>query len=70
MRARETNAAPTAVADAIADLAALRSDDPAARHAIHTIRLTRLTLESFWIDRRRRNDPDGRAGDRGVVPEP
>jgi len=50
---REPNPTPSAVADAIADLAALRSDDPAARHAVRTIRLTRLTLESFWIDRHR-----------------
>ena len=38
------------VAEAIADLAALRSSDPAARHAVHAIRLTRLILESFWTE--------------------
>lgn len=40
------------VEDAVADLATLHSDDPAARHAVHAIKLTRLTLESFWLDRR------------------
>lgn len=35
---------------AIADLAELRSSDPAAQPAMHAITLTRLTLESFWRD--------------------
>jgi len=47
---REPSAAHVTVTEAIADLAELRSSDPAARHAAHAIRLTRLTLESFWID--------------------
>lgn len=33
---------------AIADLAELRSSDPAARNAVDAIKLTRHTLESFW----------------------
>ncbi len=37
----------------IADLARLRSTDPAARHAVHAIKLTGLTLESFGRPRRR-----------------
>lgn len=41
---------------AIADLAELRSSDPAALPAIHAIALTRLTLQSFW---RRDVDPSG-----------
>jgi hypothetical protein len=41
---------------AIADLSELHSRDPAALPAIHAIRLTRLTLESFW----RRDDQQGR----------
>lgn len=39
------------VEDAIRDLRGLRSHDPAARPAVHAIALTRLTLESFWLDR-------------------
>ena len=31
----------------LGDLAQLRSSDPAARHAMHAIKLTRLTLETF-----------------------
>ena len=31
------------------ELAALRSDDPAARQAIHAARLTVLTLDRFWL---------------------
>jgi hypothetical protein len=56
MNGREVTTAPVKVADAIADLAGLRSSDPAARHAVHAIRLTRLTLESFWVDERRPDD--------------
>lgn len=41
---------------AITDLSELRSTDPAARAAIHAIKLTRITLESFW----RRDDERGR----------
>ncbi len=36
------------VDDAIAELAGLRSTDPAARSALHAIKLTRLTLECFF----------------------
>ncbi len=36
--------------DVLADLATLRSSDPAARHAMHAIKLTSLTLEAFWVD--------------------
>ena len=36
------------VEDAIAELDELRSSDPAARSAVHAIKLTQLTLESFW----------------------
>ncbi len=36
------------VHDAIAELDELRSSDPAARSAMHAIKLTRLTLECFW----------------------
>lgn len=49
MNGREGNPARIEVADAIAGLAELRSNDRAARHAVRTIRLTRLTLESFWL---------------------
>lgn len=56
MTGREGNAARIEVADAIADLAELSSNDPAARHAVHAIRLTRLTLESFWLDAPRSDD--------------
>jgi hypothetical protein len=45
-----TRTPPEKVKSAIADLVRLRSSDPAARHAMHAIRLTRLTLEEFWID--------------------
>ena len=45
------------VDDAVAELATLRSNDPAARHAVHAIRLTALTLESFGVGER--DDPDG-----------
>ncbi len=38
------------VEEAIRDLAELRSRDPAALPAVHAIALTRLTLESFWLD--------------------
>lgn len=49
------------VDDAIADLGAIRSSDPAARHAVHAIGLTRITLESFWVDALRADgDVDGR----------
>lgn len=37
------------VADAITELRALRSADPAARSAQEAIKLTRLTLECFWM---------------------
>ena len=37
----------------IADLSELRSSDPAARPAVHAIRLAQLTLEAFW-----RNETD------------
>ena len=36
------------VADAIAELRELRSSDPAARAAVHAIKLTQLTLETLW----------------------
>jgi hypothetical protein len=36
-------------AEALADLAGLRSHDPAAANALRTIRLTRHTLEYFWM---------------------
>lgn len=49
MTDREANTASSGVEDAIADLAGLQSNDPAARHAVHAIRLTRLTLEQFWL---------------------
>lgn len=38
------------VADAIDELAALRSTDPAARDAIDAVKLTRLTLETWWSE--------------------
>ena len=38
------------VEDVVAELATLRSSDPAARHAEHAIKLTSLTLESFWVE--------------------
>jgi hypothetical protein len=50
MTDREAKTASSGVEDAIADLAGLRSSDPAARHAVHAIRLTRLTLEQFWLN--------------------
>lgn len=37
------------VADALIDLADLPADDPAADHARHAARLTRHTLECFWL---------------------
>jgi hypothetical protein len=37
------------VADAIGDLASLRSTDPAARAAMQAVTLTRYTLEDFWL---------------------
>jgi hypothetical protein len=49
MTDREARTASSGVEDAIADLAGLQSSDPAARHAVHAIRLTRLTLEQFWL---------------------
>lgn len=53
-------ATPDAPIDAvIADLARLRSTDPAARHAVHAIKLTGLTLESFGRPTRR---PEAGAG--------
>jgi len=41
---------------AIADLSELISSDPAARPAVHAIRLTQLTLKAFWL---RENDEHG-----------
>lgn len=38
------------VADAIDELAALRSTDPAASDAIDAVKLTRLTLETWWSE--------------------
>ncbi len=35
--------------DAIAQLAELRSDDPAAEAAMRAVRLCRHTLECFWL---------------------
>ncbi len=35
--------------DAIVDLDAVRSSDPAAREAMHAVRLTAHTLRSFWV---------------------
>lgn len=35
--------------DAIVDLAAIRSTDPAASEAIHAVRLAAHTLESWWV---------------------
>lgn len=50
--------------DAIVDLEAVRSNDPAAAEAIQAVRLTTHTLRSFWVpalddvlDRHRRGDP-------------
>ena len=37
------------VADALVDLADLPADDPAADRARHAVRLTRHTLENFWL---------------------
>lgn len=36
------------VADAIAELAELRTADPAAQAAIDAVKLTQLTLETLW----------------------
>ena len=58
MNGREPPDPHVTVADAVAELGALRCSDPAARHAVHVIRLTRLTLEAFWLGGRR-NDADG-----------
>lgn len=43
----------TPVDRAISDLVRLRSSDPAARHAMHAIELTRLTLETFGAEKHR-----------------
>lgn len=44
----ESDALRARVHDAIADLSELHSTDPAARSAVHAVRLARLTLECFW----------------------
>ena len=44
------------VDDAIAELADLRSSDPAARSALHALKLTQFTLETWW--HRRAPAPD------------
>lgn len=36
-------------ADALTDLYEIQSLDPAACHAMQVVRLTRRTLESFWV---------------------
>lgn len=46
------------VEDVVAELATLRSSDPAARHAVHAIKLTSLTLESFGLDEHAAADRD------------
>ncbi len=50
MSGHDGTAEPVQRDDALAELATLRSSDPAARHAMHAIELTRLTLEAFWVD--------------------
>jgi hypothetical protein len=60
MTERKAKTASSGVEEAIADLAGLRSSDPAARHAVRAIRLTRLTLEQFWL--RGRTSDDSGAG--------
>ncbi len=39
----------TRIEAAIAGLTAIRSTDPAAIGAIHAVRLTERTLETFWL---------------------
>ena len=67
MNRRDHRPEPVQSEDALADLATLRSRDPAARHAMHAIKLTRLTLETFGVSRRTLAD-DTRAGSGGPSP--
>lgn len=47
MSGHDSARVPVPLHDALADLATLHSSDPAARHAMNAIKLTRLTLERF-----------------------
>lgn len=64
MSVRDHTPEPVQSEDALADLATLRSSDPAARHAMHAIKLTRLTLETFGVSRPTLAD-DTRSGTAG-----
>ena len=58
--------ADTRLDHAISELAQLRSTDPAARHAMHAIKLTRSTLETFGAAKHR---PSG-GSNAGAEPGP
>ncbi len=69
MSGHDRTSEPVQLEDALADLETLRSSDPAARHAMHAIKLTRLTLEAFGPPPRTHAD-DIRAGSGGSTSMP